>query len=100
MKFFDDEKTCSAFETIAKLAEESANVYNILEMREALETLLEATNAPWDEKWLCDRERDAIKAVQAFFDAGGSVLIRPSEEGTHRFTSDMAHFKDCVKFVV
>lgn len=100
MEFFEDEKSRNAFETIVKLGKESANVYNILEMREALETLIDATNAPWNEKWLCDRACDAVEAVQAFFDAGGSVLIRPSEEGVHRYTSDMEHFKDCVKFIV
>lgn len=100
MKFFEDEKSRNAFETIMKLGEEYANVFNILDMREALETLLDATNAPWDEKWLCDRACDAVEAVQAFFDAGGNVLIRVSEKDTHRLTSDMEHFKDCVKFIV
>ena len=104
MKFFKDEQSRRAFETMMKLADEPANVYNTLEMLEALETLLDNT-APRIEKGRVDKKCDVIKAIQTFFSWGGYAFIDKSKmpaaqvKGSKVCMDTFEEFQECVRFV-
>ena len=103
MKFFKDEQCCRAFETMMKLADEPANVYNTLEMLEALETLRDNI-APRIAKGRVDRKCDVIEAIRTFFNWGGYVVIDKTEmpaqvKGSKVCVDTFEEFQECVHFV-
>ena len=104
MKFFKDEQSRRAFETMMKLADEPANVYNTLEMLEALETLLDNT-APRIEKGRVDKKRDVIEDIRTFFSWGGYAFIDKSKMpaahvgGSKVCMDTFEEFQECVRFV-
>ena len=104
MKFFKDEQCCRAFETMMKLADEPANVYNTLEMLEALETLRDNI-APRIAKGRVDRKCDVIEAIQTFFSWGGYAFIDKSKmpaahvKGSKVCMDTFEEFQECVHFV-
>ena len=104
MKFFKGEQNRRAFETMMKLADEPANVYNTLEMIEALETLLDNT-APRIEKGRVDKKCDIKEAIRTFFNWGGYVFIDKSKmpaaqvKGSKVCVDTFEEFQECVHFV-